>query len=392
MISVQEAKELLQARAPHGSAQFLPLSQALGRTLAADMHACIDVPSFDNSAMDGYALALDGRTCWEITTLVPAGARADALPELLPGQAARIYTGAPIPPGADTIIPQEVVQVEGAQLSYLQGKLSVGANIRRRGAQSEVGDLVLQVGNRLTPGTIGLLASVGVAQVPVYAPPVVSCLTTGDELVEVGEGLLPGQIYDSNGPALLACLQQLGIVEVHLRRVPDTLEALQQAMQEELQRADVLLLTGGISVGDYDFGQQALEAQGVQQLFYKVKQRPGKPLYAGMSGGKWVFALPGNPASVLSCFYQYVRPCLRTWMGEVDVWEPDGYLPLLEAVGKVEGLTFFLKGQRLRQGMLPVGAQQSFDLSAFAFADCLMELPEGQARVEIGTLLPYYNL
>jgi len=263
-------------------------------------------------------------------------------------------------------------------------------NLRRAGSQCELGQLILPEGTRITPGTLGLLASLGTEEVSVFAAPQVSVILTGDEVVELGQALQPGQIYNANGPALLGYLSQLGISDVKVYKVKDDLAEVIRVIGEALASADVLLLTGGISVGDYDFVQEGLAENGVETLFYKVKQKPGKPLWVGTRSEQTVFALPGNPASVLSCFMQYVKPCLQQLLGDPDAWKSPQLYPLAQGWKKDVSVTVFLKA-KLEQGQIHIlPGQESFNLLSFGVADGLVEVGEHLFEVEAGTALPFY--
>ncbi len=388
-VAVQEAKEILQGLSLAGGKLQLPLQKALGYWIASPIHAPMQVPSFDNSGMDGYAFSWeDGGDSRQLAQVVQAGTFPDFT--LQPGTAVRIFTGAPVPKGADTIVQQEWVRVEGDRLFFDIGKLTQGMNLRRVGSQCEQGQLILPEGTRITPGTLGLLASLGVEEVSVFAAPHVSIILTGDEVVEVGQALQPGQIYNANGPALLGYLSQLGISTVKVYKVKDDPNEVIRVIGEALAFSDVLLLTGGISVGDFDFVKEGLAENGVETLFYKVKQKPGKPLLAGIKGSKLVFALPGNPASVLTCFMQYVKPSLGQWMGNPAAWEQARSYPLATNWEKQVKLTVFLKA-RLGAGVVEVlPAQESFNLLSFGSADGLIEIREDQQALKEGALVSFY--
>ena len=388
-IAVQEAKEILKGLSLTGVKAQLPLQKALGSWTASPIHAPMQVPSFDNSGMDGYAFAwADGGDSRRLAQVVQAGTFPDFT--LQPGTAVRIFTGAPVPKGADTIVQQEWVRVEGDRIFFELEKLTQGMNFRRAGSQCEQGQLILHEGTRITPGTLGLLASMGVAEVTVFAAPQVSIILTGDEVVEVGQALQPGQIYNANGPALLGYLSQLGITEVKIFKVKDDPNEVIRVIGEALASSDVLLLTGGISVGDFDFVKEGLAQNGVETLFYKVKQKPGKPLLAGVKGSKLVFALPGNPASVLTCFMQYVKPSLGQWMGNLAAWEQARSYPIATNWEKQVKLTVFLKAC-LEAGQVEVlPGQESFNLLSFGSADGLIEIGEDQQALKEGTLVSFY--
>jgi len=388
-IAVQEAKEILKGLSLTGVKAQLPLQKALGSWTANPIHAPMQVPSFDNSGMDGYAFAwADGGDSRQLAQVVQAGTFPDFT--LQPGTAVRIFTGAPVPKGADTIVQQEWVRVEGDRIFFDLEKLNQGMNFRRAGSQCEQGQLILQEGTRITPGTLGLLASMGVAEVTVFAAPQVSIILTGDEVVEVGQALQPGQIYNANGPALLGYLSQLGITEVKIFKVKDDPNEVIRVIGEALASSDVLLLTGGISVGDFDFVKGGLAQNGVETLFYKVKQKPGKPLLAGVKGSKLVFALPGNPASVLTCFMQYVKPSLGQWMGNPAAWEQARSYPIATNWEKQVKLTVFLKARLVAGQVEVLPGQESFNLLSFGSADGLIEIGEDQQALKEGTLVSFY--
>ena len=294
--------------------------------------------------MDGYAF------CWEdsgdsrkVVAVVQAGKFPDFT--LQKGTAVRIFTGAPIPKGADTVVQQELVTVVGDTIFFEQDKLSKGLNVRKAGSQCMAGELILNSFTKVTPGTIGLLASLGIGVVEVFAAPKVSIILTGDEIIEIGQELQSGQIYNANGPSLLACLHALGIGDVKVFHVKDEKTEVIGIISKAIESSDVLLLTGGISVGDYDFVKEGLLENGVEQIFYKIKQKPGKPIFVGSKGQKLIFGLPGNPASVLTCFIQYVRPSLQQLLGNPDAWSRPAYYSIDSDFTKKSPLTFFLKAK-----------------------------------------------
>jgi molybdopterin molybdotransferase len=388
-IAVQEAKEILKGLSLARKKVQLPLQKALGYWTASPIHAPMQVPSFDNSGMDGYAIACeDEGESRLLAQVVQAGAFPDFTLEK--GTAVRIFTGAPVPQGADTVVQQEWVRIEGDRIFFDRGKLTQGMNLRRAGSQCEQGQLILPEGIRITPGTLGLLASLGIEEVPVFAAPQVSMILTGDEVVELGQALQPGQIYNANGPALIGYLSQLGILDVKVYKVKDDSAEVIRVIGEALASAEVLLLTGGISVGDYDFVKEGLVENGVETLFYKVKQKPGKPLLAGIKGDKLIFALPGNPASVLTCFMQYVKPSLGQWMGNPAAWEQPRSYPLATNWEKQAKLTVFLKARLVAGEVEVLPGQESFNLLSFGIADGLVEVGEQLFEVEAGTSLPFY--
>jgi len=370
----------------------MPLQQAAGKVLAMDVYATTDIPAYDQSAMDGYALSYTG---WkEHKTLmvqgeVPAGS-ADRY-SLPAHQAMRIFTGAAVPAGADTVVMQEKIRTENGKLIIEDEKLRSGANVRPQGSEIQAGALALPKDSRLTPAAIGFLAGIGTSEVLVYPRPSIAIIITGNELQTPGHPLAYGQVYESNSFALAAALQQLHMNQVDVQRVQDDPDAVTEVLQQALQHSDVVLLTGGISVGDYDFVLQAASRCGVMPLFHKVRQRPGKPLYFGKKEEKLVFGLPGNPSSVLSCFYLYVVPALEQWsrhsLGLRTIQAPLG-----KPYQKAAGLTHFLKGHYNGQTATPMDAQESYRLRSFARANCLIQIDESVAECLSGTLVDVHLL
>ncbi|MFV0375965.1 MAG: gephyrin-like molybdotransferase Glp [Mangrovibacterium sp.] len=391
MISVNEVRKILEENSIRGKSTEIQVSEAAGYVVYNDIVSPADVPAFDNSAMDGYALAFDNsRDNWTVVGEIPAGSTKNFC--LRKGEAARIFTGSPMPEGADTVIPQEQIERNGNTIYCVLPEIKTGANVRYKGAQIKTGELMIQQGTLLSAGSVGLLASVGFAAVKVFAPPVLSVIVTGSELRTPGEPLPVGAIFDSNSPMLKAALNEVGIRKIDTCRVPDNEPELQNNIEKELNKSDVVIISGGISVGDYDFVKTSLSKLGVNKLIYNVKQRPGKPFFAGKLENKWVFALPGNPVSALSCFNHYVKPCIRYFMGHNNVWKPDITLPLAQDSIKKKGFTFFMKAYIENGKVHLTEGQQSFNLIAFSKADCFAELPEDADFVKAGTPVNVYFL
>lgn len=388
-VTVNRAKELLKNLELSGKTDLVPLAETIGKFNAKPILAPMHVPSFDNSGMDGYAFSWDDAgESRKLAQVVQAGANPDFALEI--GTAVRIFTGAPVPKGADTVVQQELVTVVGDTIFFEIEKLTQGQNVRKAGSQCQPGDLILPAGTQMTPGAIGLLASLGITEVQVFVAPKVSILLTGDEVIDLGQPLQPGQIYNANGPAIRTYLSQLGVSEISEYKIRDEENEVVRVIAEALESSDVVLLTGGISVGDYDFVKLGLEKNGVKQLFYKVRQRPGKPLFVGTKDAKLIFALPGNPASVLSCFIQYVKPSLQRLMGNPSAWQTPTYLPIASDFTKKAPLTFFLKAKLENNRVVILPAQESFNLLSFGIANGLVEILEDQDHVEAGSMVAFY--
>lgn len=294
-----------------------PLLEVLGRTLASDQVATLNVPPTDNSAMDGYAfchadLATQKGEGLKISQRIPAGVVPTALEK---GSAARIFTGAEIPAGADSVVMQEQCQLNETQTHVLiANDCPQGNNIRRAGQDIASGSAIASQGDQLTPQTIGLLASIGIAEVPVFRQLRVAILSTGDELAEPGTALQDGQIYNSNRYLLASILQQMNLVVVDLGRVEDTPEATLAALSRATVEADIIISTGGVSVGEEDHVKGAVEKLGELDL-WKLAIKPGKPLAFGRVGDTPFFGLPGNPVSAFVTFLLFARPYLQKMQG-----------------------------------------------------------------------------
>ncbi|MDR3069240.1 MAG: molybdopterin molybdotransferase MoeA, partial [Cellulomonas sp.] len=303
-LSVASYRERVVGLAEPTPARWRPLERCRGRVLAAPVYALVDVPGFHASAMDGYAVrhddALPGRL--RVVGTVPAGAAPTA--PLAPGCAARIMTGAPVPPGADAVVPVEEVQVDGDGV-VVTGPVAPGQHVRRRGEDVQTGALVLPAGRTLRAADLAAAAATGHAALSVRRRPRVAVVTTGDETQPPGRPLAPGQIYDSNGTYLTAALRRAGAKVVARRHCPDRTDSLTRLFDELAGQADLLLVAGGISAGDYDVVRDVL----VEHVVH-VKIRPGKPQAAGTWRGTAVLALPGNPVSVAASFAAFVRPWL----------------------------------------------------------------------------------
>ena len=377
MISVQEAKKIISDTIPFGPIHECKLTEALGLGLAQEITAPINFPSSAQSAMDGFAIRfgdLLSHETFQVTEVIQAGQDVSHL-SFVSGQACRIFTGAALPAFFDTVIMQEHATVNHATLSF-QGEIVPGQHVRPIGSQTKQGDIVLPKGHVLTPASLSLLASLGIEKIPVVQKPIIQCIHTGNELIQVGKTLAPGQVYESNSIALTSALQQMHLTTLAPKGVEDELNALQESIRLALEKADVILLTGGVSVGDYDFVHQALSQLGVDILFHKIKQKPGKPLLFGQYKNKFIFGLPGNPGSVMTCFYQYVKPALLQYLGHPQPFQTGIFLPLLAEYVKKPGLTHFVKAQVQLNGVMPLDHQESYKMNGFAHANCLIEFSE----------------
>jgi len=392
MISVSEAKQIIQDCTEPLLPIALDLERTAGLVLAKDVFSSVNIPSFNQSSMDGYALAFKD---WQsgkkliIEGMAQAG-RSDQV-ELKEGVAMRIFTGAPLPGRADTVVMQEKTTVDQDQLIIDDEDLSLGMNVRPAGMEIKQNALVLQAGSILNPAAIGLLASVGQSFLPVYPKPSVAIIITGDELQLPGRELRYGQVYEANSFSIKAALTQLGIHQVDLYYANDSLQVLTSLLGEALPGHDLVFLTGGISVGDFDFVLQATINNGVKALFHRIKQRPAKPLFFGKKENKYVFGLPGNPASGLTSFYEYVLPALSR-ICKQDFNLKKMFVPLTKDFRKPASLTHFLKGYYDGRSAEILDAQESFRLSSFAKANCLIQIGEEVTECRQGELVEIHLL
>lgn len=402
MITVTEAQDLLRRKTTEIAAQKKPvmevlaLKECLNRVLAMELAAPIPVPRFDNAAMDGFALkakdSCGASSQTPVNLLVSGEVRAGDAPVKLEGigRAIRIMTGAPIPEGADAVVMKEVISESGNEIKIFS-EVNSGQHIRRVGEDIWQGAPAMSKGTRLTPGVIGFLASLGLLRVPVAVLPRIAVLATGGELVSSVENLKPGKIFDSNTFMLHATLQEMGLLPVKSARVQDDLSVLKKTFEEALEVSDVVILTGGVSVGDYDYTRKVLADLGVETLFWKVAQKPGKPFYVGYKKDQLVFGLPGNPYAVLVCFYVYVRPALSALMGLVNGELRRSQAKLwgnFEKFEKKDQRAHFLKGKSLlKDGQAHVeilAGQGSHLLKAMGEADLLIYLPKERQEVKRG--------
>ena len=321
MVSIEEAQSIILRRTALLPSQELPLLQGLGRVICGEVRSPRDIPLTDNSAMDGYAFCyatLQGDRL-AVAGFVPAGvSRSEAVPA---GSAVRIMTGAPVPPGCDTVVPIEDVQVGETEIR-LTGRVLQGSHIRRRGEDVRAGECVISDRSLIRPQEIGMLASLGMTSFPAYQKARVAVLATGDELLPLGGTPVPGKIVNSNSVTLAAQVLDAGAEPVFSGIAPDDFEATKSMIGEALRGADLLITTGGVSVGDKDFVRDALRELGGELLFWKVNMKPGKPVACALLDGKPVFALPGNPVAAMVGFEQFVRPALLKMMGQQRIFRP----------------------------------------------------------------------
>ncbi|NII83540.1 gephyrin-like molybdotransferase Glp [Pedobacter sp. SG908] len=376
MISVKEAKHLISQHIKALNPISIDLAKASGLILAADVYAKYDIPAFSQSAMDGYALKFEDRE-QELSVVGEMAAGTATNITIQKGETSRIFTGAPLPKGADTVVMQEKITRIDGKITLQDLNLKPGLNVRDKGSEIKASALAMEKGDFLSPAAIGFLAGIGINEVSVYPMPKISIIVTGKELQQPGKPLEFGQVYESNSYSLSAALKLEGIEQVAVYEADDDLGILKNVLLNAMANSDVVLLTGGVSVGDYDFVIEAASHCGIKQIFHKVKQKPGKPLYFGTKDQKLIFGLPGNPSSVLSCYYNYVLPSIKS-LSHQNNSVIEVQAELTHPYSKPAGLAHFLKGKYENGLVTPLSAQESYRLSSFAQANCLICLDEIQ--------------
>jgi molybdopterin molybdotransferase len=394
MLRVEEALERILADIGRLEPEQIPLAEASGRVLAQAIASQEEVPPFANSAMDGYALrssdtqhasAQEPRRL-RLVGIVQAGRVAERALEA--GEAMRILTGAPVPPGADAVIQQEMTET-GPDWVEIQAPVAPSNNIRHAGEDIRRGTQVLAENAVLGPSEIGVLASLGVSQVPVYRRPVVAILATGDELVEIDQALQPGQIRNSNSYLLAAAAARAGGIPRPLGIARDQVDELRAKLQAA-QQADLIITSGGVSVGDYDLVKDILREQGAID-FWRVNLRPGKPLAFGKLGNTPLLGLPGNPVSAAVTFELFARPVLRKMQGFSHLLRPTVPARLLDSVQESGSRRHYVRAQvTLEDGAFvarTTGPQDSHILTSMMGANALLVIPENSPTVQPGEMV-----
>ena len=390
MITVEEAFELVKNNIiPTQTSTLCKVTKATGFVLAEDIFSPINMPPFRQSAMDGYALNMHDNSSYKIIDEVKAGDGHH--PVLKTGEAVRIFTGSAVPDSANTVIMQEKVTADKNQL-LLNNPALFNENIRPQGEQIKEGNIAITKGTKLTPAAIGFLLTLGILEVPVFKKPKIGVVTTGNELVEPGQALTYGKIYESNSGMLYTGLLSLGFTDTTLYKVKDDYKSTVATLDKVISESDVVLITGGISVGDYDFVGKALLELGTEQIFYKVKQKPGKPLFFGKIKNKPVFALPGNPASALCSFYVYVHPSLEKLSGNINFSLKKGTAVLTSEYLKKGDRAQFLKAYHKDGEVSILKAQSSAMLNTFVIANAFVYIPLEITQYSKGDLVSIIHL
>ena len=389
MLPVEKAREIILSKVPVLRSERVYVENALGRYLAEDVVSRYAIPPFDNSAMDGYALRSEdvhsAGTSLKISSVVAAGA--------VPGQAvrqgdaAKIMTGAPIPEGADAVVMREDT-LEADGMVTINRVPVKNDHIRFKGEDIAVGQLVLTKGSLLTPAAIGVLSSLRQAMVQVHQRPVVAVLATGDEIAELGDEMPGRAIISSNSYTLIALIKSAGGIPLYLGIARDSREDLRMALGSAA-KADLILTTGGVSMGDYDMVKDILLEEGNSLTFWKVEMKPGKPLAFGTIGNVPALGLPGNPVSTMTSFYQFARPAILKMLGATDLLLPRIRARLKESMTNRGDRPHYVRGILERAGddleVGPTGPQGSGILPSMAKGNCYMILPKGETSLPKGS-------
>lgn len=402
LLSVEQAEQhIFDLIQPLHCAQRVDIRSALGRTLANDVHSTINVPPHTNSAMDGYAIRAADIPADGTTQLTLAGSALAGNPftgSAGPGQCIRIMTGAKLPDGCDSVIMQEQVEVEGDCIR-IDAQHRLGENVRQAGEDLSLGQTAIPAGKRLQAADLGVLASMGMGEVNVTRSLRVAFFSTGDELCSVGSQLAEGDIYDSNRYSLYGMLQRQGVDLIDMGIIADKPDAMRAAFRDAAQTADVIITTGGVSVGDSDYVKMIVAELG-KVNFWKLAIKPGRPMAFGTLGDAVFFGLPGNPVAVMVTFYQFVQPALRYLLGQKDLRPFRFQVTSASPIRKRPGRTEYQRGQLgiAADGQLQVsltGAQGSGILSSMSAANCFIVLAAEQGSVTPGdpvTVEPFEGL
>jgi molybdopterin molybdotransferase len=393
LLSIDEAQGLILERVSPLESELVPLDEAAGRVTAETATARLDLPPFDSSAMDGFAVReVDTPGTLPVVARIPAGRPVEG--ELTAGEAMAIATGGAVPPGADAVIPIEYVVDHGNEIE-IGGRVAAGSNVRPRGGDVARGDVVVAAGERLGPAQLGALAAAGIADISCSRRPRATVLVTGTELRRPGEELAPGEIYEANGVLLDAQLRSVGAEVERLDAVQDDEDAHTAAIAEGL-RGDLLLTTGGVSVGPHDLVRSIGQELGIEEVLWGVAVKPGKPLWFGVRDRTLVFGLPGNPVSALVCFELFVRPAVLALQAAVDPlprFQPGrlarGVRPNAVRVELVRARTSVVEGT---VELDVLSGQESHMIARAAGADALVLIPSGTEELPGGSAVSYLRL
>ena len=388
--SIESAKSKLNAIHFDRKSILIDVNCARGYYLAEDIYAPISLPSFRQSAMDGYAIRFSAQnTLFNITGEIQAGNNSN--PRLSAGEAIRIFTGAAVPDDAQAVIMQEKTKRNGQKLT-INELPKTEENIRPIGEQIKKGDLAIPINSLINPAMMGFLHSLGISQIKAFIKPKISILTTGDELISVGQTLNRGQVYESNKITLEELVLSSGFEITASRQVRDNYAETVSQIRELSNISDFLIITGGISVGDYDYVGKALQALDSKKIFHGVKQKPGKPLYLGKKDNCLIFGLPGNPAAAFTCFYEYVFESLHRFSGAEKARLVALQLPLAHDYQKKGSRGQFLKARIENNEIQLLNKQNSSMMISYIAVDGIVYIPEDSTFVEKGSMVSIHLL
>lgn len=403
MISYEKARNLVMGKARILGREKIGLDEALGRTVAETIRSKIAVPPFRNSAVDGYAVRsadmVGGVRTVRLKLLAEQPAGEYFRNKIGQGQAVKVMTGAPVPEGADAVVPVEEASQDGEYI-VLKREFRPGENVREAGEDVARGQVIIEEGTVLKPPHLGLLAACGFDKVTVYRRPRVAVLITGNELCRPGQRLKLGKIYDANSTILRALVETSGAVLQVMKWVRDDLKSAVAALKAAAGRADIIITSGGVSVGDYDLVKEAAARAGARQVFWQVAQKPAKPLafYELKKGRRtvWIFGLPGNPGAVMISFEEYVRPFIKKVCGRKDFWPEEVEAVLAAPFRKKKGRLNFVRVRLVREGndwlAAPLDKQESGIISSLTRTDGLALIPAEADFIPAGTRVKVHRL
>jgi molybdopterin molybdotransferase len=404
MIPFQQALEIVVSKSAKLPAEVMSIKQALGYALAKPVVALEDHPLYDLSAVDGYAMrSVDIKEAnkerpveLKVIAKIPAGNHHKV--RLQPGTAALVMTGAILPEGSDVVVPMKYIRTDDERIK-VNRLMDAGENIRYKGSELRKEDGVLEAGKNITPGTVAMLAALGYPSVHVHKKPRVAVVTTGDELVDISQPAVGGRVRDSNAFFLASALQKAGVESHMIERVPDEAKLLLYAVSKSIESADIIIVTGGVSVAEYNVMGPIFSQLGVEQHFLEIAVSPDKPVFFGTLGSKLVFGLPGNPVVVGLLFYELILPAILTMIGRRAVYLQRVTADLESTLIKRTGRLKFIRGYLSWIGdfwsVVPFMKQESHMVSTFAKANCIIVFPEDKERLEKGEkvevhLLPWF--
>ncbi|HRA98798.1 MAG TPA: molybdopterin molybdotransferase MoeA [Ignavibacteria bacterium] len=397
MISVKDAKNKLYKSVKKMPATIKNISDITGYFLSESIKSPVDLPPFDQSAMDGFAVNFDdtvGNMNNEFSFLIIGEIKAGDKPIkfLKKNTAVYIYTGAAVPINSTCVVMQEKAVVKKGSVTISLSDLKTVSNIRSKGSEIKKGQVALTKGHQINPASIGFLCSMGIDKIKVIDKPILSVLSTGNELQRPGKKLSPGKIYESNSLMLESVIKECGYEISKINSVKDVKDKISFCINNMIKTSDVILISGGISVGKYDLVKEILHNLGVREIFYKVLQKPGKPLYAGKYKDKLVFALPGNPAASLTCFYEYVLPCLNKMSGHSEFELNKKFFPLSKPYELKGEKDLFLKAKIENDMIAILEGQGSNILRSFTESNAIVFLNSGNKLLKKGSYVETHIL